>query len=195
MPRSEQKNREIRVVSRARIIGHALRLFSDHGYDRTTIRMIAEAAGISQGLIYRYFPSKDALLQAIFEQSMDDVRASFAAADAEAKPAERIERLIRASFEVLKTNEQFWRLSYGVRMQAAVLEKLGGRLQAWLGEIQSTLETYLREARVPQPEVEARILFALIDGIAQHCVLDSSGYPLEAVVGRVIRRYQGLPGG
>jgi hypothetical protein len=102
-----------------------------------------------------------------------------------------LERLIRASFEVLKTNEQFWRLSYGVRMQAAVLEKLGGRLQAWLGEIQSTLETYLREARVPQPEVEARILFALIDGIAQHYVLDSAGYPLEAVVGRVIRRYQG----
>ena len=95
IPRSAQQNEALRSQSRSRIVEHALQLFGQHGYDRTTIRMIAESAGISQGLIYRHFESKDALLQAIFEQSMEDVRASFAEAE-EAPQGERLEQLIRA---------------------------------------------------------------------------------------------------
>ena len=53
-----------------------------------------------------------------------DVRASFALADA-APPSERLERLVRGSFEILRRNMPFWRLSYGVRMQPAVLAGLG----------------------------------------------------------------------
>jgi AcrR family transcriptional regulator len=188
-PRSEQRNEELRRASRERILEHALRLFGEHGYERTTIRMLAESAGISQGLIYRYFASKRALLQAIFEQSMADVRATFGAAESGA-PGERIESLVRASFQVLRANQQFWKLSYGVRMQAAVLEELGEQTQAWMGEIRRTLERYLREDGVSQPELEAVILFALIDGVSQHYVLDPEGYPLDRVVARIVAAYR-----
>jgi AcrR family transcriptional regulator len=189
LPRSQAQNRAVRRASRDRIIEHALQLFGQHGFDGTTIRMIAEAAGISQGLIYRYFPSKEALLRAIFEQSMSDVRASFAAAEAGGGPSEQLERLIRASFEVLKRNELFWRLSYGVRMQATVLELLGDRMHDWLEEVRTTLERYLRAAGSPHPETEALILFALIDGISQHYVLDPKNYPLDQVATRVVDMY------
>jgi AcrR family transcriptional regulator len=189
-PRAEWLNQRLREESRARIIEHALRLFGAHGYDRTTIKRIAEAAEISQGLIYRYFESKDALLQAIFEQSMADVRASFAAAAGEAEPKARIERLIRASFEILQQNELFWRLSYGVRMQASVLEGLGEQVAQWTNEIQSVLEEFLRAAGEPEPEVEAAVLFALIDGVSQHYVLSPDRYPLEAVIERIVAEYR-----
>ncbi|MGH7460100.1 MAG: TetR/AcrR family transcriptional regulator [Longimicrobiales bacterium] len=189
IPRSALQNQALRDHSRGRIIEHALQLFGQFGYDRTTIRMIAESAEISQGLIYRHFESKDALLQAIFEQSMQDVRASFVEAET-CPPGERLERLIRASFEIIQENTLFWRLSYGVRMQAAVLEALGDQTQSWMQEIRLTLKRYLQEAGVAHPDVEAVILFALIDGVCQHYVLDPERYPLARITERIVDAYR-----
>ena len=191
-PRSPELNQRLRSASRALILEHALRLFAEHGYERTSVRMIAEAADISQGLLYNYFDSKDALLRAIFEASVDDVRRSFAAAEAEPDPTRRIERLVRESFEILRHNLLFWRLSYGVRMQPAVLQGLGDSVGGWLTFIHGTLERYLREAGVPDAQLEAAILFALIDGVSQHYVLDPDAYPLGAVADRIVARYDQL---
>lgn len=52
--------------TRERILESALELFREHGYDATTMRMIAEAAGVSLGNSYYYFPSKDHLVQAFY---------------------------------------------------------------------------------------------------------------------------------
>jgi len=186
MGRSEKLNRQMRELSRRRILRAALRHFSAHGYAGTSIRMIARSAGISVGLLYNYFPTKADLLGALFEESMRDVQASFASADAAPTPAERIERLVRSSFEILDANRDFWRLSYGVRMQPAVLKGLGKRLQAWMTTIQSTLARYLRDAGSPNPELDAALLFALIDGGSQHYVLDPKNYPLAAVADRIV---------
>jgi AcrR family transcriptional regulator len=128
------------------------------------------------------------LLQAIFEESMADVRESFERADA-VPPGERLEQLLRGSFAILRRNMRFWRLSYGVRMQPAVLSGLGPELHEWTATILRTLEGYLRDAGVSRPAVEAAVLFAVIDGVSQHYVLDPDRYPLEAVIELVVARY------
>ena len=186
MARSAQLNQRMREASRRRILKSALRLFATHGYAGTSIRMIARAAGISVGLLYNYFPSKADLLGALFEESMRDVQASFASAEAASTPAERIERLVRSSFEILDANRDFWRMSYGVRMQPAVVAGLGKRLNAWTTTIQSTLARYVKDAGSRQPEVDAALLFALIDGVSQHYVLDPRAYPLGAVADGIV---------
>lgn len=189
-PRTREQNEQIRAATRARILEHALALFSRHGYERTSVKMIAESAGVAQGLLYNYFEGKDALLRAIFEESMRDVRESFAVAEEAADPRERIERLVRGSFAILRRNQDFWRLSYGVRMQHAVLQGLGEGIRAWMDAILRTLEGYLREAGAAQPREEAAVLFALIDGVSQHYVLDPERYPLDAVTELVVARYR-----
>ncbi len=189
-PRSEALNERLRAESRAKILEHALRLFAERGYDRTSVRMIAEAAGIAQGLLYNYFESKEHLLREIFAQSIRDVQDSFAEAEAAGRAEERIERLIRASFAIVQRHEPFWRLSYGVRMQASVLAALGEEVPRWTETIRETLEGYLREAGAEAPALEAAILFALIDGVSQHYVLDPENYPLDAVAERIIASYR-----
>ncbi|MGI9182101.1 MAG: TetR/AcrR family transcriptional regulator [Longimicrobiaceae bacterium] len=189
-PRSEVLNQRMRGESRAKIVEHALRLFAEHGYDRTSVKMIAESAGIAQGLLYNYFESKEHLLREIFAQSMRDVHESVTEAEAADTPEERIERLVRASFQVLRRNQQFWRLSYGVRMQAPVLAALGDEVLHWAETIRATLEGYFNEAGVDVPAVEAAILFALIDGVSQHYVLDPESYPLDEVIERVVASYR-----
>jgi AcrR family transcriptional regulator len=50
---------------RAAILGAALPLFARKGFAATTTKQIAAAAGVSEGLIFRHFPSKAALYEAI----------------------------------------------------------------------------------------------------------------------------------
>jgi AcrR family transcriptional regulator len=192
-PRSDAVNDRLREESRRAIVEHALRLFGANGYDRTSMKAIAEAAGMSPGLIYHYFESKERLLHALFEESMADVRASFAEADAAPTPNDRIAALVRASFRILRGNLAFWRLSYGARMQGAVLDALGDRMPAWTTQIVDTLARYFREAGAPRPEVEAAILFALIDGVSQHFALAPDAYPLDTVADAIVAAYGRRP--
>lgn len=64
--------------TRGLIVQAALRLFREHGYERTTMRAIAEAAGVSVGNAYYYFRSKEELVQGFY----DHIAAEHAAAAA-----------------------------------------------------------------------------------------------------------------
>ncbi|MGH4025626.1 MAG: TetR/AcrR family transcriptional regulator [Pseudonocardiaceae bacterium] len=52
------------LTARARIRDAALQHFGEHGFDRATIRGIAETAGVSSGLVRHHFGSKQALREA-----------------------------------------------------------------------------------------------------------------------------------
>jgi AcrR family transcriptional regulator len=58
--RAEQRRR-----TEARILASASRLFVERGYERTTIRAIAGAAGVDGGLVMHYFGSKQGLFQRV----------------------------------------------------------------------------------------------------------------------------------
>lgn len=55
-------------MTRQQILDAALRLFSERGFSRTTVRDIARAAGITDAAIYYHFESKQELLEALVEE-------------------------------------------------------------------------------------------------------------------------------
>lgn len=61
MPRNPERNLQLRDARRAQLLSSALELFVGKGLAATKITDIARAAGISQGLLYHYFPSKEAI--------------------------------------------------------------------------------------------------------------------------------------
>lgn len=58
--------------TRAHILETALQLFRERGYEDTTMRAIAEAAGVAVGNAYYYFRSKEHLIQAFYERSHEE---------------------------------------------------------------------------------------------------------------------------
>jgi AcrR family transcriptional regulator len=62
------------LQTRAHILSTALRVFRERGLDAATMRETAAAAGVSLGSAYYYFPSKEAIIQAYY----DDVQAEHA---------------------------------------------------------------------------------------------------------------------
>ena len=58
---------------RDQIMVEAVRLFRSRGYDRTSLREIASALGLSKSGLYHHFPSKDALLASLVDPLLDDL--------------------------------------------------------------------------------------------------------------------------
>jgi AcrR family transcriptional regulator len=62
------------LTARARIREAALAQFAEHGFERTTIRGIARAAGVSPGLLRHHFGSKQELKDAVDAHVMAEIR-------------------------------------------------------------------------------------------------------------------------
>jgi AcrR family transcriptional regulator len=71
MPRVDRSARQAEYVRVAAQVFHGL------GLQRATMQDVADAAGVAKILIYRQFPSKDALLAAIFEGVLAEIRAVY----------------------------------------------------------------------------------------------------------------------
>ncbi len=56
------------TTTRLRLYKVAIKLIASKGYDATTLRDIAREAGVSVGLLYRYFPSKRAVVLALYDE-------------------------------------------------------------------------------------------------------------------------------
>ncbi|MBS9476752.1 TetR/AcrR family transcriptional regulator [Ancylobacter sp. VKM B-3255] len=65
MPPAARRGRD-GTVTRARIEAEALTLFAQKGVDGTSVRDIAQATGLSEGALYRHFPSKEELARELF---------------------------------------------------------------------------------------------------------------------------------
>ncbi len=56
------------AAARERLYGTAIRMIAERGYEATTLRDIAKDASVSVGLLYRYFPSKHAVVLALYDE-------------------------------------------------------------------------------------------------------------------------------
>jgi TetR/AcrR family transcriptional regulator, regulator of mycofactocin system len=72
----------------------ALRLFTDQGFDNTTIEQIAAEAGVSKRTFFRYFSSKASVLWSEFDSEVDTIRAALADVPAEVPMMEAIRRAV-----------------------------------------------------------------------------------------------------
>jgi len=188
MPRTRQQNKELRDDTVRRLLAAARTTFVRLGYDRATIRDIAREAGVAQGLLYNYFPSKDELLREVFQQGVRDVTEALGAAAKGGTPAEQLERAIRRSFEIVRERREFWLLSYMLRFQPRTAA-LTAELAAWTEAVRTQLEALLRQVGHRDAPALSRVLFAAIDGAAQHFALEPDTYRLKPVADCLVRHF------
>lgn len=92
--------------SRGQILEAALELFSHRGFGATSVRDIANHAGISIGNVYHHFPEKEAVFQTLLEQFWDAADSPdfpLNAVMAEGVFPENLEALGRAAEQVIRT--------------------------------------------------------------------------------------------
>jgi len=83
---------------RAHLVRLAGELFAEKGFRATTVREIADAAGILSGSLYHHFASKESIGDEILRGFLDEVLADYRAAVTDADgPRDAIERIVRSS--------------------------------------------------------------------------------------------------
>ena len=192
-PRSKEQFEVIRQKSIEAIREAALELFAHNGYHSTSISQIAKEAGVSKGLVYNYFESKEALLQDIILDAVEmgeQFMAQLLAATDDA--AEQVRMLVKASFTVVKENRRYWKLMTSLALQTDVLTEmmpmLKERQEAAFGE----LTGMFRKLGAEKPREMAFYFGAVLDGLLLHYMQFGEEYPIKAMEAMVLERF--LPG-
>ena len=133
------------------IVEAAFRVFGELGFQATTMKRIADEAGIAAGSIYTYFRDKDELFRTAVEEGWKDFLSAFSDLLASERPLEqRIEALIEMGFDKLRENLPLLR---GMLFEASHMPAFRDNLDRFCDHIVVLLE----EGRV-------RGLLALDDG-------------------------------
>lgn len=110
MSRNAEQNQMMRDRSRRQILSSALRLFSSRGLIATKTGDIAAASGISQGLIYHYFRSKEAIFTELIRGAFERMNAAALALEAlPLSPREKIAKAIETMLRSMEKHEDYAR--------------------------------------------------------------------------------------
>jgi AcrR family transcriptional regulator len=97
-----------RTDTRQRAIEVALELFTEHGYDNTSLREIAERLGIKKASLYYHFASKEALLAGIMESLLAPVDELVAWGQSQPRSAETRQEILRRIAALLQGPWSRW---------------------------------------------------------------------------------------
>ncbi len=94
--------------TKTRILETALEMFQQRGYEQTTMRAIAEGAGVSLGNAYYYFHSKEQLIQAFYHRTHEEhVSATHSALAEESDLKARLLEVLRLKISTLEPYHEF----------------------------------------------------------------------------------------
>lgn len=188
-PRTEEQFEKIRHEKRQLIMDVSLELFASIGFENTTITQIAKKAGISKGLMYNYFTSKEELLEAILNKGMDQMLSIFDPNKDGMLDHLEMEQFIRGTFQMIKENSKMWKLYMAISFQPSVYKIIEKRSNELYEPSVKMMNHYFQEKRFSNPTAETFIFSSIMDGIAWGYVISPDKYPLDMVVEELINRY------
>ncbi|RFM32856.1 TetR/AcrR family transcriptional regulator [Chitinophaga silvisoli] len=109
--RKEREKQEMRKL----IINAAMEMFVKDGYEKTSIRNIAEKIEYSPATIYLYYKDKDELFYEIQREAFDQLHAYFEANVLSSDPVERLRELLKAYIEYGIANPDLYDLMFILR--------------------------------------------------------------------------------
>ena len=166
-PRTPEQFEEIRETRRLQIMETALKLFAQEGYGHCSISMLATEAGISKGLMYNYFDSKEALLAAIIEPWMNEIMELFDPNHDGVLTPEEFKAFIHKFFTIIRSHQEYWVLFFSVIIQPGVKEYLKNETFVKYVETSfSMMISYFEKRGFENPLLEVITFSALIEGFA-----------------------------
>lgn len=146
------------VNRRSDIISAAIEVFAEIGYYRATTAQVAARAAISQPYIFRFFPTKEALLMTALEVSWGRIIESFRQVVDSASPEKLETDLIMAYEEILASyrNEVF------LQMQAQTIQEDSIRetMRSGFREVRLIVLEAFRKAEIMNPEERTMLFLA-----------------------------------
>ena len=124
MPRTKEQYEKIREDRKKLIMDAGLELFSREGFGHVSISSLANHAGISKGLMYNYFPGKEALLQAILNEGIEEIMRSIDPNHDGVLTRDEFILFIQKTFRMMHEERDYWVKLFSLIIQPNVKEYL-----------------------------------------------------------------------
>lgn len=187
-PRTSEQFERIREDRKQKLIDAAFHVFAEETYHSASVSKIAKEAGVSKGLLYNYFDTKEDLLRAIMSNLMDGILQYFDFSDDAPLTDESVSDWIKKSLYIVKDDVKRWRFYTSLSMQPDVTPIF---IEMATGEIQKFMESfvaYFSSKGVEDPVTYMRYCSAIVDGIQLHVMLDPENFPIEKVESILIKQ-------
>jgi AcrR family transcriptional regulator len=188
-PRSKEQFEEIRNDRKDQVLDAALHVFAEEGYHSASVSRIAKRAGVSKGLMYNYFQSKEEVLLTLVRDLFDYVMKVLKIEPDEAFTQARFEEIIALSIDVPKNEPKRWKLYMSLAFQAEVAELLMQEMAPRFGGYMQSMSQYFQNKGYEDPVAAMRIFSALLDGVQMHYLLDPKGFPAEKAKQFLIKQF------
>lgn len=157
--------------TRERLVAAARTVFEERGFDATRMSDIAEAAGVSHGTVYTWFPTKQDVLHGVVDSVTEQLYEVLSTPDAK----DPVERIALANTRYLEVHRRTARLMEVVA-QAAVDDAsfqaiLTGLRRTHVDRVAKTIEKLQKDGlAVPSldPRISSAALCAMVEGFARH---------------------------
>ncbi len=177
-------------LRREQIVRATIRCLARDGYAGLTLKKVARAAGVSQGILHYYFTDKRAILVAALAAVTADLdrRVATAQARGSREPRTRLRALITACLRLAVEEREFWIVFvefWGEMMHDRRLREINaalyGRMRRQIGALVAQgigAGTFRRVDRLQA----AAVILALVDGVSLQLTFDAKAFGIATAV-------------
>ena len=171
--------------TRSRILRSALQLFARKGYDGTTTKDLAAAAGVAEGTLFRHFTNKKAILVEVATAGWVDILTDLLTELSEMGSYKAVAQVMRRRMLRMHENHDLMRVCF---MEAQFHADLQERIQSEvITKMTDVAEAFFQTAmergiyRPMNPKIVAQVFLGMfaIAGFSQKTIIDSQSSPQD----------------
>lgn len=168
-PASPENRRGRPGYDQGAVLAIAVAAFNEHGYEATSMGLLAERLEISKSAIYHHFESKDRILQHALAEALDGLEEVLLVLPADGSAIERLEAVMRGAVHVLADRLPYVTLLLRLRGNTEVERAALARRRAFDRRV-SELVAAARDDGAFRDDVDVRMAERLIFGMINSIV-------------------------
>ncbi len=168
---------------RQRILQTALRLFAAKGYDGTTTKDLAATANVAEGTLFRYFPSKKAILIEVATSGWSEILTDLLTELSEMESYKAVDKVMRRRMFRMRENNDLLRVCF---IEAQFHPELREKIQLEvIGKMTDVAEVFFQSAmdkgiyRQLDPKIVAQVFLGMfaIAGFSEETIINPDTSP------------------
>lgn len=189
-PRTIEQYEQIRSEKRTIIMNAAIEVFAEKSFQGASVSMIAQKAGISKGLLYNYFKSKEELLKEIIKNAADTIYQYFDPNHDGILTTEEFFFFIRKNFQVVKENVNYWKLYSALVLQPSVLKLIDHDFDEVSANYIKLVYDLFERSGIEDVEGELLLLTSMVKGAIIQYVAMPDFFPIDKIESKILEYYR-----
>lgn len=171
------------------LIEIATQLFSEKGFENTALSEVCDAAGVSKGLIFHHFKSKNGLLREIFTRTTNLIIEINSNEKSDLSAQEALIEMLEAFFLQLEADKLFFQFNLNMIVQPNTRTILEDLIKERSTFILKATKNIFDEIDSQNSLIKSHMLIAELDGIALSYLGIYKDFPLNQIKEHIIEKY------